>query len=293
MTLPRLAVTQSGYGGRGYKNPVTGDGRIVPSVTTILKAEAKPAIAQWVADNTAAYAVANAAELLSHSEEWGYKYLRWYHSRKPNPDAPDLNILNYHQGVLDDAAEQGTWAHEWIQADVVPGLKYPDTLNANQNHWDMVQAWEDWKRGREIEPIWTESTVWNDEEGYAGTFDGMWRIDGVTYLMDIKTSRGVHGSAWMQLAALHAAPEAFVAQPDDSYIALRDWQKPVEGLAVIHVRPRDVDSKGVEMAPFVKMIPGEDEQIHLQSFRGLLQYQHAQRALRQAVREREKNAGTS
>lgn len=289
MTLPALAVKQSGYGGRGYKNPVTGDGRIVPSVTTILKAEAKPAIAQWVADNTAAYAIANATELLSHSEEWGYKYLRWYHSRTPNPDDPDLNIYNHHQGVLNDAAEQGTWMHEWIQADIVKGLPYPDVSVANQNHWDMIEAWEKWKAGKDFEPLWTETTVWNGEEGYAGTFDGMWRINDKVYLMDIKTSRGVHGSAWMQLAALRAAPEALVAQPDETYIALRDWQKPVQAVGVLHVRPRDVDNKGNEMAPFVKWVHGYDEEHHLSAFRGLLQYQHAQRALTLATREREKN----
>lgn len=292
MTLPKLAVTQSGYGGRGYKNPVTGDGRIVPSVTTILKAEAKPAIEQWVANQTAAYAVTHLEELMTHSEQWGYNQLRWYSKRKPDPDAPDLNITNYHQGVLEDAADQGTWIHEWIQADIVPGLQYPDVLNANQNHWDMVEAWETWKSGKEFEPLHTEITAWNGEEGYAGTFDGMWRINGRTVLMDIKSSRGVWGSAWMQLAALRAAPEAFIAQDDDTYISVRDWQKPVEGVGVLHVRPRDTDHRGNAMSPFVKWIDGQDEEHHLAAFRGLLQYQHAQRALRLVEREREKNGAT-
>ena len=290
MTLPALATKQSGFGGRGYKNPVTGDGRIVPSVTTILGAEAKPALVQWAVNQTAAYAVANVDQLMSRSEEVGYNYLRWYWNRKVDPDAPGLEIRNYHTGVLNDAAEQGTWIHEWIQADVVPGLKYPDTENMNQFHWDMVEAWEKWKAGKTIEPIWTETTVWNGEEGYAGTFDGMWRIDGVTYLMDIKSSRGVWNSAWMQLAALRNAPEAFVAQEDETYIALRDWQAPVEAVGVLHIRPRDIDNNGREMAPFCKWIEGTDEEFHLESFRGLLQYKNAQRALQLAVREREKNA---
>lgn len=290
MTLPKLAVTQSGFGGRGYKNPVTEEKIIVPSVTTILKAEAKPAIEQWVANQTAGYAVANAELLLTKSEEWGYNHLRWYHSRTPKPDDPLIDVTNYHTGVLQDAADQGTWIHEWIQADVDPSLLFPDTTMANQNHWDMVEAWNVWKYRKEIVPLYTETTVWNGEEGYAGTFDGMWSIDGRVVLMDIKSSRGVWGSAWMQLAALHNCPEAFIPQDDDTYASLRDWQIPAQGnFGVLHVRPSDSDSKGNAMAPFCNWLEGEDMDLHLKSFRGLLQYQHAQRELRLATREREKN----
>lgn len=289
MTLPKLAVARSGFGGRGYKNPVTGDARIVPSVTTILKAEARPALEQWIANQTAAYAVANAQDLLSRSEEWAYNHLRWYHSKKIDPDAPDLDVANYWQGVRDDAADQGTWIHEYIQADVDPACSYPSTENTNQNHWDMVEAWDTWKSGKEIVPLHTEITVWNDEEGYAGTFDGMWTIDGRTVLMDIKSSRGIYSSAWMQLAALWSAPEAFFPQDDDTYIAVRDWVTPAEGFGILHIRPSDSDSRGRPMSPFCKWLEGEDRELHMQSFRGLLQYQHAQYALKQVLREREKN----
>lgn len=135
--------------------------------------------------------------------------------------------------------------------------------------------------------------MWNDEEGYAGTLDGVWQIDGRMCLLDIKTSRGLYSSTWMQLAALRAAPEAFIPKDDDSYISLRDWQAPVEGAGVIHIRPRDTTHSGKPMPAFCKWVELEDEELHLQSFLGLLQYQHAQRAVRTAVREREKNGNNT
>lgn len=282
MTLPRLAVAQSGYGGRGYKNPVNGrDGRVVPSVTTVLKAENKPALVQWAVDQTAGYAVANATSLLTHSEDWGFKFLRFFHKRQAPIEGAEVDIHSYYNGVRDDAADMGTAIHEWIQADTDERLQFPDTDNHGAPFWQMVEAWDAWKVNHDIIPHYTECTVWNEELGYAGTFDGLWEIDGVMTLMDIKSSRGLYDSTWMQLAALYHAPEMFVAQPDDTYIAVHDWQKPVKALAVLHIRPGDWDTKGQPMVPFVKWVtmPNPAE-MYFDAFRGLLDYQHAMRRLR-------------
>ena len=291
MTLPALAVKNSGWGGRGYKNPVTQDGRVVPSVTTVLKAEAKPAIAQWTADQTAGFAIANATSLMTRSDEWGFKMLRWYHKRQPKDFGPELDIDNYHSGVLDDASELGTWQHEYIQADVVPELDYPDFEQAHNMHWEMVEAWNNFAAQHEIKPHYTERTVWNEELGYAGTLDGLWEIDGKMCLMDIKTSRGLYTSTWMQLAALLNAPEMFVPQDDDTYTAVRDWQLPVEEVGVLHVRPNDVDWRGNFMPAYCEWVPAKDLDHHFRAFKGLLAYGEAQRDVRLAEREREKMNG--
>ena len=290
MTLPRLAIAQSGYGGRGYKNPVTEDRRIVPSITTVLKAENKPAIAQWTADQTAGYAVANAERLLTQSEDWGFKHLRWYYKREASIEGDGLNIRDWAGGVRDDAADMGTAIHEWIQADLVPELPFPDLDAQGEPFWQMVERWEQWKAGKEIIPHRTEASVWNDEAGYAGTLDGVWEIDGKYCLMDIKSSRGLYTSTWMQLAALFYAPEMFVPQDDDTYAAIRDWQAPVEEIGVLHIRPNDSDSRGNDMPSFCKWVPMPgDRVLHYKAFEGLLQYQHAQRELRLLEREMEKN----
>lgn len=287
--MPRLAVPNSGWGGRGYKNPVSGDGRVVPSITTVLKAESKPAIAQWVANQTAAYAVANVDQLLTRSEDVGYKMLRFYWNRTPKVNA-ETDIFNYHEGVLEDAAEMGTWLHEYVQADVDGSEEeYPDLDAANDSHWQMVEKWNAFKADHDIRAHFTERTVWNDELGYAGTLDGVWEFDGKLCLMDIKTSRGLYTSTWMQLAALWNSPEMFTPQDDDTYASLTGWQKPIENIGVLHVRPNDWDSRGNPMDAFCKWVPANDLDLHFEGFKGLLQYGLAQKAVRDAVKAREKN----
>lgn len=289
MTLPKLAVANSGWGGRGYKNPVTGDGRVVPSITTVLKAEAKPAIAQWAANQTAAYAVANVDQLLTRSEDVGYKMLRFFWNRTPKVGA-ETDILNYHEGVLDDAAEMGTWLHEYVQADVDGSTDpYPDLDAAHDSHWQMVEEWNRFKAEHDIRAHFTEKTVWNEELGYAGTMDGLWEFDGKLCLMDIKTSRGLYTSTWMQLAALWNAPEMFMPSGEDGYASLTGWQKGIEEIGVLHVRPKDWDHRGRPMGAFCRWVPAQDLDQHFTAFKGLLQYGEAQKNVRLAEKEREKN----
>lgn len=289
MTLPKLAVAQSGFGGRGYKNPVTGRAEIVPSITTVLKSENKPALVQWAVDQTAGWAVANATSLLTHSEDWGFKFLRWYHKRTPDITDATLDIHNYHEGVRDDAADMGTAIHEWIQADLTPGLQFPNLDKQGDMFWQMVDKWEAFKKGKEIIAHHTERTVWSSL-GYAGTFDGVWSIDGKYCLMDIKSSRGLYESTWMQLSALFNAEEMFEPQDDDTYAAIWDWQKPVEEIGVLHIRPEDWDNKGKRMEPFCKwVVMPNPHEVYFNGFKGLLQYKHAMRELQVLEREREKN----
>ena len=291
MTLPALAVANSGWGGRGYRNPVNGSKRVVPSVTTVLKAENKPALIQWSVDQTAGFAIANAHRLLTMSDASAFKMLR-YLPKQVKGFEPGLDLNSYHSGVLDDASEMGPWTHEYIQADV-PGsrLAYPDADLAHDSHWQMVAQWEKFKSEHDIRPHYTERTVWNDEAGYAGTLDGLWEFDGKMCLMDIKTSRGLYTSTWMQLAALFNSPEMFVPQDDDSYIAVRDWQAPVEEVGVLHIRPDDVRWDGAPMDAFCKWVPAQNLDLHFRAFKGLLAYGEAQRDVRLAERLREKLNG--
>lgn len=292
MTLPKLAVANSGWGGRGYKNPVSGDKRVVPSITTVLKAENKPAIVQWSVDQTAGFAVANAQQLLRMNDSSAFKMLRWIPRKEIASIEPGMDLNSHYNGVLSDAGDMGTWMHEWIQGDVVPELDYPSTEGVHDVFWDMVTEWDAFASKHEIIPHFTERTVWNEEAGYAGTLDGVWEIDGKMTLLDIKTSRGLYSSTWMQLAALRAAPEMFVPQDDDTYASLRDWQLPVEDVAVIHVRPRDWNNKNEEMAPFCRLArPTASLDTYYRGFRGLLDYGQAiTRDVAAEEKEWEKNA---
>ena len=195
MAEPKLRVRSSGHGGSGYKHPLTG--KIVPGVTTVLKKLDKPGIVQWAVDNTSAYAVANIDSLLNRTEEQGYGFLRWYWKRDPLASDQD-DIRNYSAGVLNDAANLGTLMHDWIAAEH-DAMPYPDVSLAPEYFWQMVAQWDEWKSQHDVEPMFTETTLWSHQYGYAGTADGLWLIDGVPTMLDIKTSRNVWDEHFMQL----------------------------------------------------------------------------------------------
>jgi hypothetical protein len=257
---------------------------VVPSITTILKAEAKPALQQWVADQTAAYAVANLDKLYQSTPEKGWGFLRYFWNRNPgDPLSKSTDLTDYHKGVLSDAADLGTAVHEWMQADATGISPFPDVTNLNEKFWECVGAWNTFRSEHTIKPHWTEHTVWSDEIPgleYAGTFDCFWEIDGELCLIDIKTSRGLYSSTWMQLAALYKAPILLADGPAGVDLQIRNWQTAVEKVKVIHIRPTDQDHRGNHMPAFCKMVdvPG-DLDSHFKSFMGLRQYLQGQREL--------------
>jgi len=185
---PRLRVKASGMGGSGYVIPtrLTEDGKMVrcAGVTTVLGAIDKPGITQWAVNQTAAYAVHNVDALLDRTEEVGMRYLQWYWRRmKPADfDDPEIDILNAHSGVLNDLAELGSITHDWV-SDFVTDQFDPIELTRDEQA-QMVSAFLDWWDEHDVEVILTERTVVGD--GYAGTLDHMWIVDGIKYLVDLK-----------------------------------------------------------------------------------------------------------
>lgn len=297
---PRLRVAASGLGGSGYRIPTRlGDDNrpiLVPGVTTVLKAMSAPGITQWAVDNTAAYAVANIDGLLSRTEEQGYGMLRWYHKRAPDFDDPETDISNFHTGVLNDLAELGSKTHDWI-SDFVSGLfvDNPDRDEIAQ----MVSVFLDWWDANEVEVIATEITVVGN--GYAGTLDHLWRVNGVPMLIDAKTSRRVGDSHRAQLGALGAADARMVQVEEGTEGAVlyksKKWGDTwwVEDVvpeftkyAVLHLRPDDWDNDGNPIPAFCQLeeISQAEVEAGFDMFQGCLQIVKAQSAMKKALKER-------
>lgn len=272
---PKLRVRSSGHGGSGYKHPHTGV--VVPGVTTVLKKLDKPGVLQWAVDNTAAYAVANIDSLLSRTEEQGYGFLRWYWKRDPLSN-DEVDVRNYSNGVLRDAAELGTWVHDWIAADNSDD-PYPDVSLAPEFFWQMVGQWDEWKLRHTVEPVMTETTFWSHQYGFAGTADGLWIIDGVPTLVDVKTSRNVWDEHFMQLSALGACDVALVETEDG-------WDEveipAFSQYALLHVRPEDTDKHGNYMPAFceLEVVDMDEIPLHFEAFLGLLAVSEAQNKVR-------------
>lgn len=277
MAEPKLRVRSSGHGGSGYKHPLTGD--IVPGVTTVLKKLDKPGVLQWAVDNTAAYAVANIDALMNRTEEQGWGFLRWYWKRDPLASDED-DIRNYSNGVLRDAAELGTLMHDWVAADH-GAQAYPDVTFAPEYFWQMVAEWDKWKSEHDVKPIMTETTFWSHQYGYAGTADGLWEIDGVPTLLDVKTSRNVWDEHFMQLSALGACDVALIESDKG------EWSE-VEipaftQYALLHIRPEDTDRRGEYMDSFCRLevVDMEEIPLHFETFLGLVKVSEAQNKVQQ------------
>lgn len=292
MTDPVLSIRNSGYFGRGYALPTRkgSDGKPLkcPGVTTVISALDKGGVVQWAVDLTAAYAVAQAQELAERDEDWGFKRLRFFHSRKPNYDDPNVNLNNFHSGVLDDLANQGTIIHQAVEAFIKEDyFGYPEWTR-----WEQEEAFEkflEWSEENVVEYVASEQTVFDPDNLYAGTGD-VWAVlkDGNLWYIDIKSARNIHDSHVMQGAALTKAPLALMQSEEGTEYKGAKWVEvdapKVDKVGVLQVRQRSVDDYGNEIPAFCKLheIPGYEIEPAYQQFLGALQVRKAQAALREA-----------
>jgi len=296
---PRLRVRASGLGGSGYKIPTRlgDDGKpiTVPGVTTVLEALDKPGVTQWAVDQTVAYMVANVDLILNRTEEQGFKLGRFYHSRKPDFDDPEVDLENYHTGVLNDLAELGTWAHDYTAYDLL-GMFAPDPLRVE--HAEMANAWDEFRTEHDIKPLAVERTVVGD--GYAGTLDGIWELDGVPTLVDVKSSRAVRDSHLAQLSALHHADKMMEeCDPFDLDAVAYETKKwgttywkeveipKYEDFQIVQIRPSDIDKDGYAIDPFVALHRVTPAQLEAgwEMFQGALQVRWGQFKMKKAMKE--------
>lgn len=266
MPQPKLRVRASGYGGSGYRIPTRESEErpkvVVPGVTTVLKVIDKPALVQWAADQTAAYAVVNVDNLLSRTQEQGFGFLRYFSKRTPKEGDP---LRQAHQYVLNDAAELGTNTHDWIEAYLL-GEELPDIESPEME--EMIEVFLEWFDEHEVSVNHSESTVYNPALGYAGTLDLDWQVDGFRHLTDIKTSRGLWREHRMQLASLMAAPIRMAethsldlsgvkyiteGAKEETYWKEETIDAWYDRVSFLHIRPRDTDSKGNFVPAFCEL----------------------------------------
>lgn len=299
MTDPKLRIPASGFGGSGYKNPVTGEKVI--GVTTALGIIDKPGIVQWHIDNTAAYAVASVDQLLNRTEEEGYRFLRYYTKRfkAKDFDNPQIDIHDYSVGVLNDLAELGDLVHEWVEADLNDWFE-PDLVRQEQA--EIIEQYLIWKSEHDIEVACTEATFFGSS--YAGTGDWIGKIDGVWTLVDNKTSRSTWDEQKAQLAALGACdtwmrevpagtPGAFKHERTTKGVKQTSWwipteMPPIQQYAILHMRPNDYDNKGNFVPAFceLKIIPQEEIDTAFEMFEGSLTIRYAMNKLKQMAKAR-------
>jgi hypothetical protein len=171
-------------------------------VTTLLsEGLAKPALVNWAANTTAAYAVDNWEEL---------------GALPPSKRLQELKSAK--QKDLDAAGRRGTEVHALAEK-VLHGeeVEVPDAIAGHVE--SAVRFLDEW----EIEPVLSETTVFNATRGYGGTFDMVVRsrrLPGRVILGDWKTTRsGIFNETALQLSAYGNGEFYLDANGDDQPMA--------------------------------------------------------------------------
>lgn len=274
---PLLRTRSSGLSGSGYAlvhdRDEGGKIRIVPGITTVTKWLPDEGLRQYEADQVAIKATTNIDALLNRTELEGFYYLRY--AGKNNTKR---------------LAAIGTNFHNYIEADL-GGLPLPAIEYHEVN--EMVEKWQELKWEHSIQPIAIEGTVVNRSLGYAGTFDLIANVDGVPTLLDAKTSTAIRTGHYAQLAALGAADEMMLLDPDGEYEHLitppNGWEGEVRGSKAVtrwsvgtvpsfsqygflHARPAGFDRAGDPTEAFceIHIVPEIEIEEHWEVFRGML-----------------------
>lgn len=140
-------------------------GTLLPGVTTVLNLLNKPALVAW-------------AWKLGKQ---GIDY------RKESKQATDI----------------GSIAHYLILCDL-SGIT-PDLGDYSQNDIDKAQnsikSYQAWHRMNDIKPVDIECSLVSEKWGYGGTFDLLAEVNGITTIIDFKTSAALYSEYSYQIAA--------------------------------------------------------------------------------------------
>jgi len=194
VTTPPLAVPLPGDG-RAYRDPVTG--RMVPSVTTVLRLLAKPELEAWKLRQVAEAAVEQHAYLGRLMGDVGF-------------EEAVRRLAQVPERAAGRAAERGTLVHAYAEARAKGGE--PPSLPGELAGY--CRAFESFMAEHRPRFLGAEVTVWDDVRRYAGTLDAwaLVELEGRLVVVDYKTSSRVRPEAHLQLAALANAHE--VVHPD-------------------------------------------------------------------------------
>lgn len=114
--------------------------------------------------------------------------------------------------IRDRAAERGTAVHNLTEAydrgEEVSLLSADGRLAFKMSEWAMLERYIDFCTRFKPEVMQCEQNYVSPELGWAGTVDRIIRMNGKTYLIDIKTSNAIYQTYWLQLAAYRRLVEA-------------------------------------------------------------------------------------
>jgi len=105
--------------------------------------------------------------------------------------------------ILRDAGAIGTLAHNLIDAHTRGGVVTLDNYEPVQvsKAKTAFYAFLDWKENRNVKILESESKMVSEKYGFGGTCDGIATVNGVSVILDYKTSNNCYDEYIIQLAA--------------------------------------------------------------------------------------------
>lgn len=217
MTNPKINTIKRG-GSRYYVEPSSG--RKNPGVTSVVNMLPKEFLKFWAAKMVAEFAVEHIGEVVGIA--------------MTNPEAAVDMLKGTPTRFTKGAADVGSDAHDAFEK-----IAKGEAVRVTPPLKPYIEHFNEFLELAQPEFIFTEETVWNDELGYAGSFDALATIrgdipgmKGKTLFFDWKTTRsGVHEEVALQLSAYRKATH--IIRPDGSRVPLPK----TDGAAVLLIRP--------------------------------------------------------
>lgn len=195
------------------------DGDPVPGVTTIIRGGVPaPALVWWAGETVAKY-VAAEPEQVARLRAIGTDELVYHLARVPNRTRDAAGVKGT---AVHELGERVVHGHEVGPDDIPDGLD-PAVVLAH------VRTYAEWLDRFSVVPVYSECMIANRRHRYAGKFDLLARIGSETWLLDLKTSKGVYGDTSLQVEAY--ARGQFLVTPEGQTLDLPR----VDRIGVVHV----------------------------------------------------------
>src|SRR5262245_49404625 len=255
------------------------EGRLLPSVTTVLEIIAKPALGPWYAKEERRYFETAMLEVLS----------------QPGARDPEYVLAAVAEAVTGvKAADREKQRALMIGTAIHAGIEWHLRCRLGEDAGDEprlpdaaalpVESWKDVPTSVALEPLAIERTVYCEACGYAGTLDLYARVRGVLTVLDWKSGKAIYPEAFLQnVAYRHAAgrlglpaeqglivrlpkllddpawevmpvPEELRIEDFQAALALWRWQRQMAGQLTGH-RPTELPCRSFPMTATVLPAP--------------------------------------
>lgn len=169
------------------KHLYTRDGEPVQGVTSVLDVINKPRLIPW-AVNVVTKRISNELQHGTYSQE----------------DVAGIiaKAKSEHTKIKNVASDKGRTVHQCAEA-LIKGEPFEEPSNAESSA--KLQSFKNFCKDYQVEFIDSERVIYSEAEDFCGTFDFTCKINGKTYLGDLKTGKSIHNRYFLQIAAYQKA----------------------------------------------------------------------------------------